>query len=659
MPLLHLDESPIPSFRYGGGEARDALNSWPAERSEDGQETIVVHRDPATHLKVTTRIRRFEGSPAYDWVVELENEGAEPTPILDDILPLDIEVPMPLSERFRIHHALGSSCRMDDFLPQTTQLHPRSDLTLAPVGGRSSSGVWPFMNLQRAGSGAVLAIGWTGQWAARFERGNDALRITAGMQRTRLYLRPGERIRTPRILIVPWEGDDPEQGANALRRLLMQHYLPRLEGELVKPPSAQCLQAYYYATGEAGESLEMTALPRVAALGLDAYWIDACWYGAGEQWWEQVGSWSVNPKRFPNGLRPISDAAHREGMKFVLWFEPERVRRDSQFHRDHPEFLLACDQDSQNLLVNLGLPEAREYLTGLISACIAEHGVDIYRQDFNIDALPYWQAADDPDRIGMTEIAHVEGLYRFWDDLRERHPSLWIDNCASGGRRIDLETMSRSLPLWPSDFPDIVGIPYGLDLHVGTQCINAGLARWIPLFGGGVWNFTPYSTRSQIIGGFSFGYHIEQSDFPADDSPFMRGHKEVLPQGHTLCSGEFPMEAARAAVEEWRSIRQFVLGDFHLLVPLTASSADWCAWQFHRDDMQAGIAMFFRRHRSPFPSMSAALRRIDPDAGYEVSLTEGYAEGPRQTLSGRELTALSISIDDAPGSILLRYRRLA
>jgi hypothetical protein len=68
------------------------------------------------------------------------------------------------------------------------------------------------------------------------------------------------------------------------------------------------------------------------------------------------------------------------------------------------------------------------------------------------DPLPYWRANDAPDRQGMAEIRHVEGLYEFWNDLLRRHPGLVIDNCASGGRRIDLETISRSIPLWRSDW---------------------------------------------------------------------------------------------------------------------------------------------------------------------------------------------------------------
>jgi len=663
MTFLDFASVPALSFRYNGRPSAEFLDEWQhttAERETPaGRETQLTRLDPVTGLKVIFHVRRFDDFGAVEWVTEIENTGRSDTPLIEEILPLDVAVALHPSERLRLHHANGSACRMDDFLPLTTDLPPGGLKVLTPVGGRSSNGTLPFMDLQRDGSGLILAIGWSGQWMVRLERDTEAIRIAAGMERTHLRLHPGEKIRTPRILLLPWQGDDAEAGNNLLRRLLMDHYLPRLDGQLVMPPTAQCLQAHFYLTGQASERLERIALPKTAEIGAEAYWIDACWYGGQGEWWQEVGSWTVNRERFPNGLRPISDAARAAGMKFVLWFEPERVRSGSALHREHPEFLLSSDTDASNLLLNLGQPEARRYITDLLADRIAEQGVDIYRQDFNFDPLPYWQAADTPDRVGMAEIRYVEGFYALWDELRRRHPGLWIDNCASGGRRIDLETLSRSLPLWPSDFPDIIGLPFGLGLHVGDQCINAGLARWVPLFGGGVWNFTPYSTRGQIIGGFTFGLHIDRRDFPSDAETSIVTPQDVLARGKSLLDDDFPLDAARAAVAEWRSIRPFFLGDFHLLLPLTVAHHDWCAWQFHREDLDAGVAVFLRRHRSPFPAMEVRLKRIDPDAEYEVSLSPGYEEATRRIMPGSELDRLTVTVEEIPGSLLLRYRRVS
>jgi alpha-galactosidase len=649
-------ELPAFSFVYGGRDSAEALPAWERDGTPGGAR--VTYADPETGLRVTVHIRRFDHFPGVDWVLEFENAGDADTPILERVLPLDLRIAVPDRERVRLHHANGSLCRRDDFLPQLTELRPGTEKRLAPIGGRPSNGVLPFMNLQRAGGGMVFAVGWSGQWAAEFGRDGQAVRATAGMEHIRLRLRPGERIRTPRILALPWAGDDPIEGSNLLRRLLLAHYVPRIDGEPVTPPVAQCLQGYFYLTGRAGEEYEMKALPKAARAGADAYWIDACWYGRGGEWWQEVGSWTVNRDRFPNGLKPISDVAHERGMKFVLWFEPERVRPGSELHEDHPEFLLSCERDPDNFLLDLGNAEAREWITDRISRLIRENGVDVYRQDFNFDPLPYWQQADEPDRTGMAEIRHVEGHYAFWDELRRRHPGLWIDNCASGGRRIDLETLSRSLPLWPSDYFDVVGLRDGPGLHVGTQCITSGLARWVPLFGGGLWSFTPYCSRGRVLSGFTFGFHIAEEDYPSADDGVAVGSMDVLGRARTVLDDDFPLEQAKLAIAEQKSLRPFFTGDFYPLLPLTISDHDWCAFQLHREDLGAGFALYFRRHGSPFEAMTAGLRGISAEHDYEISLSPDYEEAERNQVSGTALAGMAVAIPDRPGSLLLRYRRL-
>ena len=75
---------------------------------------------------------------------------------------------------------------------------------------------------------------------------------------------------------------------------------------------------------------------------IDYLWIDAGWYEHDNDWWaaKGVGTWQPDPKRFPNGLREVSDYIHGKGMKLLLWFEPERVYVDSFLGTNHPEWLL-------------------------------------------------------------------------------------------------------------------------------------------------------------------------------------------------------------------------------------------------------------------------------------------------------------------------------
>ena len=81
-----------------------------------------------------------------------------------------------------------------------------------------------------------------------------------------------------------------------------------------------------------------------------------------------------------------------------------------------------------------------------IGELLKEQGIDFYRQDFNFDPLPIWRANDAPDRQGITEIRHVTGYLAYWDELRRRLPTCALTP-AGAGRRDDLETLRRAVPL--------------------------------------------------------------------------------------------------------------------------------------------------------------------------------------------------------------------
>jgi len=635
------------SFRLNGLDSGQFLPQWAESTREDEAHRIWQWSDE-DGLEVRATVRHFQPSGAIEWVLEFFNGGANSSGILEDILPLDISAPIAAESKAILHHANGSLCQMDDFLPLCSELH-RGQIALAPIGGRSSDGALPFFNLQVLGqalagadsaqsdAGVMLAIGWTGQWKATLTRDDATLRATAGMEKTHLRLHPGESIRTPRILLIPYQGAYAELGQNALRRLLLEEYCPRVGGELWVPPVAHMTMSDFHHTGAVTEEGELKALGRAADLGVEAFWVDACWYGAGRAWHQEVGNWQVNHSFFPRGLKPIADAAHERGMKFVLWFEPERVHRGTPLWDERPEWLLHLpkpgggDFIDDNALFNLGLPEARAHMTEMISAVIAEAGVDIYRQDFNFRPLEFWAASDAADRVGMAEIRHIEGLYAMWDELRARHPGLCIDNCASGGRRLDLETASRSIPLWRSDFSDVGGPSFGAGLQVGDQAQTAGLSRWMPLHTAAVWSFSPYAFRSAMSSGVVFYCNIQRENFPDQD--------------------------ARAAIAELKRLRPFFTGDFYPLSPLTGGYHDWCCTQYHRPDLEQGFALFLRRHQSPFTAMQAALRGIEAQASYEVSFSPGFDESPRQMMLGEELERLAIGIAEVPGSLLVQYRR--
>jgi alpha-galactosidase len=387
------------------------------------------------------------------------------------------------------------------------------------------------------------------------------------------------------------------------------------------PLACQCFDRYSWTRPAwATEAGQVAAAKATREIGCDTHWLDAAWFANGFP--SGVGNWFCRPKEFPHGLKPVSDACHRLGLKFIVWFEPERVAAGSLIAREHPEFVFGGKAGG---LFKLSDPAARRWLTDLLSKRITEFGMDAYRNDFNIDPLGFWRRNDTPDRQGMTEIRYVEGQYAMWDELLASHPGLWIDNCASGGRRIDLETCMRSVPLWRSDTSCSPG-------HADwNQTQTQGLSLYLPLFTACGWTPEAYDLRSSATTGA-----ICQFDY-------------LNPQ--------FPMDQAKAALAEVREDRKYWYGDYYPLTAPSLSPHDWAAYQFHRADLNAGLVLAFRRAESPYTALAVTLGGIDPSLPYSVEFIDEARQKVQKTMPGRELAArMELHLPKERSSLLIRYR---
>ncbi|MHC1765055.1 MAG: alpha-galactosidase [Verrucomicrobiia bacterium] len=618
------------SFRYGGKNSPDLVRPWTRtlrEQELDGQRVCreLVTQDPATGLEIRTEAIRFKDFPAVEWVVHLRNTSATNTPILEQIQALDTVLPLATSGNATLHWAKGGVASFDDFAPQTTSLKSGSKLRLQPGGGRSSSQVLPFFNVEGAGAGLIAAIGWSGEWAAEFAcdaAGQVALK--AGLDRTHLVLHPGESIRTPRMLLLFYEGDR-WQGQNLLRRFILAHHRPkRGDDPLVAPITC----------GNWGGTRAEVHLDNIQKiiqheLPVEYYWIDAEWFGfAG--WPVSVGNWNVKKDLYPQGFKPLSDALRKTRRELMLWFEPERVYRDSAWHKEHPEWMM--ETGGSSLLFNLGIPAARQFLTDFISDKVREFGLGCYRQDFNIDPLPFWRAADAPDRQGIAEIRYIEGLYAFWDGLLERHPNLILDNCASGGRRIDLETTGRATPFWRTDGPRDA---------IAHQCHSYGLLAWVPLSATSQDRaLDDYEFRSSMCSALCLNWWVS-GDVSAE---------RIRP--------DFPFAWAKQVLDKYLDIRPFYYGDYYPLTSYSQARDVWMAWQFDRPESGDGMIVVLRRPDSPYESARIPLRALDKAARYRFTNQDTGAQG---AFSGSDLISkgVPVTVTDRPGSAVFRYERTA
>jgi alpha-galactosidase len=602
---------------------------WAVERAirepdPDRQELTftALHADHGLVLRcVAVRYRRH---PVIEWTVHLEQGVSGRSPMVSEVLGLDASWQHGRDQPFLVRTYQGDDhLQRTIFQPQEHAMHSGRRLSMAPTSnagqepdGRCSSGAFPYFTIQEAGVGRYserplakgfhVAVGWPGRWTASLSQDRDMLTIQAGQDRTRFRLEPGESYQAPLIALCFFQGPDRLRAMNLWRRWMLACNLPRLNGALPPPMLEASTCGFLDEMGRATEAnqIEYIDRHRQAGLPITHWWMDAGWYPCWLEYrqknaWWITGTWEPDRQRFPNGLRAIADHAHQHDIGAIVWFEPERVAPETWLAKERPQWLLMrkgtnlpgpvnswanFQVQGENGLLDLGNPEALEWLIERVSSLIKSEGIDVYRQDFNINPLPNWRANDSTDREGLVENRHTRGYLAYWDALRERFPGLLLDSCASGGRRNDLETMRRSVALHPTD--------HAYDDLPVKQCLRHTLFQWLPFFGGPVLpldRVDAYAFRSTMGLSTVIGFDLQLDH----DLPLLR-----------------------KLTTEWREVADLFYGDYYPLTHWTLAEDAWMAWQFHRHEQGDGLIQVFRRRESPIESACFPLHGLDPEARY-------------------------------------------
>ena len=622
------------SFRYDGLASAGLLKGWNTSRSSrqldsNRTERVLICTEPRSGLVARCVAVEYRDFPTVEWTLYFKNSGTNNTPILSDIQPVDAVWSRGGQAECWLNHHSGDDCAPDSYEPHRLALAPKAEHRFASAGGRPTNRGFPFFNIEWPGQGVIVAVGWPGQWAAQFARdAAGALRVRAGQEVTRFSLRPGEEVRSPLVVVQFWKGDRVD-AQNVWRQWMLAHNLPRTrDGKVPAPILSSCSGGFFpgLKCDEAGEFRFLDAFTQ-AGVKLDFWWMDAGWYPCGDGW-PTVGTWTPDTARFPRGLKAVSDRAHAKGAGLIVWFEPERVSPGSWIATNHPDWVLG---GAKGGLLNLGDFAARQWLTDHVDQMLTAQGIDLYRQDFNMDPLPYWRGHDAADRQGITEIRHVEGYLAYWDELRRRHPGLLIDSCASGGRRNDLETLRRAVPLLRSDYQSFSGDPA---YAVGNQGHTYGLSSWIPYYGQGVYysdRQLVYAARSHFCPAFAFAVDVRK---PGVDWALVR-----------------------RLTGQWRRVAPCFLGDFYPLTPFRLDPDVWMAWQFHLPESGEGMVQAFRRDGSDYEAARFKLHGLDANGRYLVTDLDG---GAPFEMSGAELLqqGLPVTLKDKPAAGLIAYKRI-
>ncbi len=623
------EELPL-SFNYGGRQVRGIPAEFKPEcevRIVDSTmvQRIIRGRDE-NGLEIRFEHIEYRDYPATEMVAYFTNKGDCDTPIISDIRIVDGVIGI---EGSTLIHGNGDTLKDDGYEWFRDEMD--HSVVKAPADGTSCNGAFPYMRLQAGEWGVNIAVGWPHMWKAEFAPAEGGVRIAAGQLRCNMVIHPGETMRTPRMNFLAYAGDET-RGTNMWRRWYFDHILPRENGK--KLPPKFC--AHVFGAGGHPEFTGATEENQVGGIedyvrrGLkpDIWWVDAGWYPCDYDW-PRIGTWLPDENRFPNGLSPIGEKCDEHGIQLLLWFEPERVRKGTKLADEHPEWLLKrradaagdpkdtiLNLDHHDGLLDLGNKACCDALIEHVDGIIKEAHVRIYRQDFNFDPKPYWEQNEAPDRIGAIENMHAQGYLRYWDELILRNPGLWIDSCASGGRRNDLETMRRAVPLHYTD------VGYGN--HPIKHKQHYQMFGWIPYFRAHNMNWA-----DPVTGEYSnSGKHNDRYSYYAAMAPALTDMIE-----HDAPEEEF--ELAREMHPIWRRAAEYMLNaDYYPLTGCRKSPRDQYAVQFHNPDENAGFMEIVTGTQCDEKAFTVKLSALDADAAYEMVNPES---GEKREFAGCEL----------------------
>lgn len=603
----------IASFYLDG----EKISLVPSKMSKTGDRLYYEYHDLKAYIF-------FESKNEYSlWTLSFENTGENDSGQISKVRTLDIDI---VSDgEASLYTLAGDNNSPDSFKPINRELN--MPLTVKPNGGRSSCTTgFPFFDIKAGDKAYLFAIGWTGQWIYEITPEEKVLNISAGLEYADFYLKPGESVRGISVFCI--EGKNQSELRRLFKRIQFKDFNPvRHTGKETLPFSIQPYDRYFYGQcpdwpTEKGQLRTLEAT--IKCEHFDTFWIDAAWFKMGFP--HGVGNYSFETG-FPNGLKPVSDAVHNAGMRFMVWFEPERVYEGSELFEEHQEFLLKA-KDPNTRLFNLGNPDAWEWLHNTIKAFISDNGIDNYRQDFNFEPLEYWLLNDEEDRCGINEMKHIEGLYRLWDTLKEDFPGLFIDNCASGGRRLDFETMRRAAPMWRCDIPCR---PATEENHTYTWNQNQTLvlSEYLQYHACASWEPIAYHMRSAATAGLACTFDI--------------------------LNPEYDYERARKAVgEAVRLGTKYVGYDFYPMSDFTLDETGFAAWRYENE--KGGCIYIFRRNECKENAYVIKLPAVCKNATYTLTITDEDYNMTERTASGSELAeGFMYIIDDVCKSAVIEY----
>lgn len=629
-------------FTYKGipyqGFSNRVIKEQKAIRTGEVESTLYTFAPTDGILEIRLLLTYYRSHGVTEWTVYFENVGQENSGILEDVCSeIVFEGKYP-----NVKGILGD--HINQYRPYCVD--PTGNvLEFTSHTGQATHNNFPYFNLEYGDGGAMLAIGWAGTWEASFTSDGERTTYRArAVNDLHLYLKPGECIRTALFTVAPYTKRNEFFATNYWRDWFVRHNLPKAdaEGHDVQPFTTIWLEldtGLPHSDGSIAENHTTwrPSMEKLLSEGLhfDFRWLDAGWYVApdgrgaipfekGHDWWDTVGTWTPDPEKWPeDALLQSTEFARANGMKTLVWFEPERVTDPENLAKNYgydPAWAIPA-VGRRGICNNIGDPACLAWTTARICKMLRENRVEMYREDHNFKSAYLWQTLDreqGEDRRGITECGVVTAHYKMWDDIiacTKGHGGCgFVDSCASGGGRNDLESLRRALPLLRSD-SDRKGIAHRLSM-------TSSFSKWIPFNGAGSIGDNPTNDPFGI--GVTDLYSVRASYLPSM-------HVTTL-QPTQKPDTDFAFY--RTVLSEWKRVSPYLLKELYVLTPWhkeidrtkhrEIDHTDYTVFCYFDPEAEKGVLLGFREQECAKPTFTLSLpfavkgeryRLTDEDSG--------------------------------------------
>jgi alpha-galactosidase len=455
----------------------DAFRFEKQDTQRDGEKTTILTtlKSERGH-RIEHRLSWREGDAALEVAAEFFNDSDQPVTLemlasfsLGGITPF---APDDAPGRLRVHRfrtGWAAEGRLET--RSIEQLHLERSWAGAAafserfgqVGTMPVRKWFPFVAVEDTAAGVLWGaqLAWAGSWQMEIFRQHDDVCMSGGLADREFghwmkTLAPGESLATPPATLACVHGtlDDLCDRLTAMQQRAVDAQ-PEVEQDLPVVFNEFCT------TWGDPQHDKLTAIAdRLRGTDVRYLVIDAGWYRPGAAGWDGAhGDWIPGAQLFPNGLEATAAAIRERGIIPGLWFEMESVGENSTAFSlvDH-----MLKRDGFPLTVrgrhfwDLNDPWAENYLTERVIGLLDRCGFGYLKVDYN---ETIGLGCDDPDSPGEGLRRQVLGSYRFFEKIRARLPHIVIENCSSGGHRLEPSMLARTAMSSFSDAHELVEIP--------------------------------------------------------------------------------------------------------------------------------------------------------------------------------------------------------